>query len=131
MIDWVNLNFTPKELECQCGCAQMGMDHDFIETLQNIRTSYGRVMEVSSGYRCAAHPNERKKINRGGKPGSHYSGKAVDVLVSGEAALELVRVALAHPSVRGIGVNQKGPWSSRFIHIDTLTERNRPTIWSY
>jgi len=131
MIDWDSLNFIPEEFECRCGCAQMGMDHDFLQTLQDVRTSYGRVMNVSSGYRCAAHPIEARKIERGGKPGSHYSGKAVDILVSGEAALELLRVALAHPDVTGIGVNQKGPHSSRFIHIDTITEPNRPTIWSY
>ena len=131
MIDWANLNFTPEEFACRCGCAQMGMDHDFLQTLQNVRTSYGRVMNVSSGYRCAAHPIEARKIEKGGKPGSHYSGKAVDILVAGEAALELLRVALSYPSVKGIGVNQKGPQSSRFIHLDTLTEPNRPTIWSY
>jgi zinc D-Ala-D-Ala carboxypeptidase len=131
MIDWANLNFIPEEFECRCGCGQMGMNHGFLQTLQDVRTSYGRVMNVSSGYRCAAHPIEARKIERGGKPGSHYSGKAVDILVSGEAALELLRVALAHPKVKGIGVNQKGAHSSHFIHIDTLTEPNRPTIWSY
>lgn len=131
MIDWSNMNFTQDEFTCRCGCNTFNMDHNFLQTLQDVRTLYGRVMNVSSGYRCAAHPVEARKIEKGGKPGSHYSGKAVDILVAGEAALELLRVALAHPNVKGIGVNQKGAHSSRFIHIDTLTEPNRPTIWSY
>jgi uncharacterized protein YcbK (DUF882 family) len=131
VIDWSNMNFTQDEFTCRCGCNTFNMDHDFLQTLQDVRTSYGRVMNVSSGYRCAAHPVEARKIERGGKPGAHYSGKAVDILVAGEAALELLRVALAHPNVKGIGVNQKGAHSSRFIHIDTLTGPNRPTIWSY
>lgn len=131
MIDWSNMNFTQDEFTCRCGCNTFNMDHDFLQTLQDVRTSYGRAMNVSSGYRCAAHPVEARKIERGGKPGAHYSGKAVDILVAGEAALELLRVALAHPNVKGIGVNQKGAHSSRFIHIDTLTEPNRPTVWSY
>lgn len=131
MIDWSNMNFTQDEFTCRCGCNTFNMDHDFLQTLQDVRTSYGRAMNVSSGYRCAAHPVEARKIEGGGKPGAHYSGKAVDILVAGEAALELLRVALAHPNVKGIGVNQKGAHSSRFIHIDTLTEPNRPTVWSY
>ncbi len=131
MIDWSNMNFTPDEFTCRCGCGEFNMDPDFLNTLQDIRTQYGRAMRVSSGYRCAAHPIEARKIEAGGKPGSHYSGRAADISISGASALYLVKIAANNTQITGIGVNQKGPHRSRFIHIDTLTEPNRPTIWSY
>ena len=132
MINWDELNFTPEELSCQCGCKEMGVSHEFINVLQEIRTSYNRVMNVSSGYRCAGHLIERKKIDAGGKPGSHYSGMAVDIKVHGSNALDLLKVALKHPAITGVGVNQKGVWKNRFIHLDMLQEvTNRPTLWSY
>ena len=57
-------------------------------------------------------------------------GKAVDILCSGESALEVVRVALAN-GINRIGVNQKG--SGRFIHLDgcTVEEGFSSAIWSY
>ena len=131
MIDWENLNFIPEEMECRCGCGVLGIDPEFMTVLQEIRTLYGRVMNVSSGYRCAAHPAERKKVDRGGKPGSHYTGCAADIRCAGSDALMLLRVALMHEKITGVGVKQTGPHDHRFIHLDTVTTPPRPNIWSY
>ena len=140
MADWDNMNFVPEEFECRhcannpsCpGHSKDVMDDGFLNVLQEVRNTYGRPMHVSSGYRCERDPVEAGKIARGGKPGSHYSGKACDIAVTGASALYLVRVALNHTKVTGVGIQQKGPHNTRFIHIDTLTtEGLRPNIWSY
>jgi hypothetical protein len=31
----------------------------------------------------------------------------------------------------GIGVNMRGNYAQRFIHLDTSTKQARPNIWSY
>ena len=127
MIDWEKLNFIPEDKGCRCGCGVLGIDPEFITVLQEIRTSYGRVMNISSGYRCADHPDERKKT----RPGSHHTGCAADVLCFGGNALNLLRIALKHEKITGVGVKQKGLHKHRFIHLDTVTNPPRPNIWSY
>ena len=132
IMDWENLNFVPEEFACRCGCSATEIKDDFVLVLQEIRSSYGKSMHVTSGYRCAAHPVERKKVDRGGKPGSHYSGYAADIACVGQDAMRLLRISLNNPKITGIGVKQSGPHNTRFIHLDMLQEvTNRPTIWSY
>jgi uncharacterized protein YcbK (DUF882 family) len=81
-------------------------------------------MRITSGFRCAQHPIEAKKI----KPGAHSSGCACDVGVEGQDAYQLLKLAF-ELGFTGIGVQQKG--SSRFIHLDTLEQPPRPNVWSY
>lgn len=129
---WDTLNFIPEEFMCRCGCETMEMADSHIMILQDIRNSYGKAMHVTSGYRCEAHPVERKKIDKGGKPGSHYSGYAADVACVGTDAMRLLRISINNPKITGIGLKQNGPHNTRFIHLDSLQEvTNRPTIWSY
>lgn len=117
--------FTERELACKC-CGANEFDPDFLETLNSIRKECGFPFLISSAYRCPKHPNEARKT----ATGAHTTGKAVDILASGENALEIVSVALANGLTR-VGVSQKG--GGRFIHIDGCTEDDGfPTaIWSY
>ena len=58
---------------------------------------------------------------------------AVDVVVAGRFALELIQAAPEF-DFHGIGVSQKGHHGDRFVHLDRLwgsNERPRPWIWSY
>ena len=118
--------FKPEELACKCGCNSNEFDGDFLETLCVIRESCGFAFPLSSAYRCPLHPIEARKED----VGAHCYGKAVDILCSGESALEVIRVALAN-GINRIGVNQKG--SGRFIHLDgcTVEEGFNAGIWSY
>jgi len=119
--------FRPKELACKCGCGTSGFDLDFLATLNTIREECGFSFPLSSAYRCPQHPIEARKKS----PGSHFSGKAVDVLCNGEKALEVIRVAQKH-GIKRIGVQQKG--GGRFIHLDGCTEDEGftvPAFWSY
>lgn len=93
-----------------------------MDRLQRLRTAFGKRMPITSGFRSTKHSVERRKA----KPGAHAQGKAVDVALMGEDALELVRLALSF-GFTGIGISQKAG-GARFIHIDTLP---RKAIWSY
>lgn len=122
MINWQNYpNFSPDELRCK-ETGELAMDADFMDRLQSLRTEFGKPMAITSGFRSAKHSAERKKA----KPGAHAQGKAVDVAVMGEDALELVRLALSF-GFTGIGVSQKAG-GARYIHLDTAP---RKAIWSY
>jgi uncharacterized protein YcbK (DUF882 family) len=136
-INWDSFpNFGEKEFACRCGCGVSAMQEPAIQTFQDLRTSYNRPLTVSSGYRCVAHPVETAKIDKGGRPGTHNSGYAVDFQVGGKDAIELLRLALNDPRVTGIGIQQKGPWSKRFLHFDILPageggSPSRPHLWTY
>jgi len=116
--------FKPEELACQ-HCGEYVFDEDFLAVLNTIRAVYNRPMVVSSGYRCPNHPIEQAKDN----PGAHAKGKAVDIRVAGEDAIDLI-VAAGLNGIRRIGVKQKGDWSSRFIHLDGDDDLPN-AIWSY
>lgn len=58
---------------------------------------------------------------------------AVDVLVSGEDAEQLERVAVGQ-GVLGRGIFQAGPHTGRYLHFDMWTKApdgRRPRLWSY
>ena len=126
-MSWESPYFSLEEMRCQCGCGQDGMDATFMERLTSLRADWGKPMRVTSAYRCPNHPIEAKKA----KPGTHASGRAVDIAVQGEDAYLLLCAALGH-GFTGIGVQQKG--GGRFLHLDDLKDGEgwaRPTIWSY
>ena len=119
--------FKAKELTCKCGCGKVEFDLGFLATLNAIREECGFSFALSSAYRCPVHPVEARKEVKG----AHTHGKAVDILASGENALEIIRVAQKH-GIQRIGIQQKG--SGRFIHLDGCTEEDGfpcPAIWSY
>jgi zinc D-Ala-D-Ala carboxypeptidase len=96
-----------------------------LDKLNDLRERYGKPIILNSAYRCFQH-----NVTLGATQ-THASGQAVDIKCSHKEAFNLVRLAI-EVGFTGIGVSQKG--SSRFIHVDDLTELNgrpRPHIWSY
>lgn len=128
MMDWnLSTYFTKYEFKCS-HTGECDMDPEFIRKLNELRTAFGKPMKITSGYRHATHPIERKKKT----PGAHTTGQAADIAVSRQDAFHLLRIALNTGVFNGIGIQQKG--SGRFIHLDTIENspsRPRPTIWSY
>jgi uncharacterized protein YcbK (DUF882 family) len=130
-------HFSRIELECH-HCGAMPWTHDTLLNLEGLRVAYGRPMKISSGYRCPDHPREAAKWSTSGAHTTTVPGEyAIDVVVSGRDAADLVRIAMAMlwPIDRGgIGIAQMGE-VGRFIHIDNvaplLPGRPRPWIWSY
>lgn len=117
--------FSHNELKCT-HCGNLVFDDLFLEILDDIREECGFALPVSSGYRCPEHPIEAEKP----EPGAHCSGQAVDIQVSGWKAHRLLEVAFKHGIVR-VGVNQDGPHSKRFIHLDNCRDLPFPAVWSY
>ena len=102
------------------------MDMRFILRLDRLRMEYGAPMRVTSGYRCPAHNNS---VSSTGLDGPHTTGRAADIGISGEKAYHLLRQV----SFSGVGINQRGAYDKRFIHLDDLEgpEHPRPRIWTY
>ena len=94
-----------------------------VAELEVVRAAHGKPLPISSGYRCSLHPIE---IAKSGGPGPHTMMMAVDWLVSGFDAA-LLTSALVRSGWKGIGWNQTGPLSSRFVHSDRGPERS----WTY
>ena len=118
--------FSVEELTCHCGCGRSEMDHDFMAKLVAVRRLNGRPMNLSSAFRC---PEYDASI---GGAGVHPTGHAVDILISGENALDII--LLAHDrGMSGFGIKQHGDHASRFVHLDDLVggKGPRPWIWSY
>ena len=123
-MDWDRYpNFRESEFVCR-HCGQVEMDPDFMHRLQGLRNRFNKPMTITSGYRCPEHPIEAAKAS----PGAHTTGKAADVAVQGAEAHRLLAISL-ELNFTGIGVQQKG--EKRFLHLDTLNEGARPTVWSY
>lgn len=123
-------HFTPDEFLCSC-CGKEEMKESFIITLDRIRTQYGRPITITSGYRCSKH---NQAISSTGAYGPHTTGYAADVAVHGAEAMFLINIAIRN-GVSGLGINQKGDYSGRFLHLDTLSalvhKGPRPWVWTY
>lgn len=129
MINWSDYpNFEEHEFTCKCGCGQTKMKPAFMMKLQNLRTSLGFPLTISSGYRC---PDYNDSVSTTGRDGPHTTGEAVDILTSGAHAHALVGKAFLL-GFQGVGVSQKGDHARRFVHLDTLgPPAPRPWVWSY
>jgi zinc D-Ala-D-Ala carboxypeptidase len=123
-------HFSKNELACHCGCKQMEMDADFMESLEKLRIEFNKPMKITSAFRC---PNHNTQVSKTGFTGPHVTGRAIDVQVSGHSAHTLMTLALKH-GFKGIGISQSGVHNKRFIHLDMLDnspKSPRPWIWSY
>lgn len=117
-------HFADWELACRCSCGGLP-PQDFQDKLERLRIVYAKPMRISSGYRC---PEYNNRVNSTGLNGPHTKG-AVDVLVWGANAWDLEDCAKALDWF-GIGLNQKGLYESRFIHLDRRPFEKR-THWTY
>lgn len=118
--------FSFDELKCKC-CGKMLMDDDFMKKIVQIRMAAGFPFIVTSGYRC---PEHNAKVSSTGQTGPHTTGRAIDIAVHHQKAHALICLATTY-GITGIGVNQKGNYDQRFLHLDDLTTGPRPNIWSY
>lgn len=118
----VTEHFTLSELACH-HCQTMRIPDDFLMHLESLRVEFGRPMRISSGYRCGEH---NARVSNTGMNGPHTKA-AVDVLVSGADAYDLIILTQLW-GFHGLGVYQRGPMESRFVHLDRRSSRR---VWSY
>lgn len=128
-MDWsLYPNFTRAELRCR-STNECEMRPELMDILQSVRTEYGKIINISSGYRSPNHPIEAMKV----KPGEHALGLAVDIICHGAKAIDLTELFFQR-GIRRIGVHQKGPPNSRYIHIglaDKYFAEYPTAIWTY
>lgn len=125
---WPYTHFTPEEMADRHSGALV-YDTDFMSWLVGLRIECGYPFILNSAYRTSAHQLELT----GRATGAHVDAQAVDVRIYGARALDLVQKATQRGAL-GIGVNQLGPISQRYIHIDRWTkapEGKRPALWNY
>lgn len=100
-------NFRLKEFECKDGSHLVMLHSELLLRLQDLRSSLGRAVIITSGYRTEEH-NTRV----GGTAGSlHLKGMAADIVVRGLSPQELARAA-RQAGFRGIGIY------NNFLHVD-------------
>ncbi len=127
-LDWSLFeNFSEHEFTCKCGCGKAEMDSAFMQRLQDLRTENGAPIKINSGYRCPTH---NESVSSTGANGPHTTGHAADIAIAGADAFELLRLGLTLGFV-GVGLDQKGEWSQRYVHLDDLQANNRPRVWTY
>ena len=132
--EWEQIKyFKPSEFACRCGdCDSDGseMNFEFMRKLDQLRERYGLPLIITSGYRCPAY---NARISSTGEDGPHTTGHAADVSMNGERAFHLVQQCSLGGWMSGIGINQKGAHSKRFIHLDDLKSPGhpRPRVWTY
>lgn len=121
-IPWRWKNFTPDELRSN-GNGDLILDPIFMDRIQKLRGWCGFALPVSSGYR---DPEYNDLVSSTGLTGPHTKG-AIDIKVYGEKAHTLLGHAFTM-GFKGVGISQKGPHSSRFLHLDN---RANKALWSY
>ena len=124
-------HFRLAEFACHCGqCGSDGseMNETFVAKLDRLRDLCDFPFFVTSGYRCPAH---NQTVSTTGPNGPHTTGRAADIHVYGEKAHRLLM--LIGYKMTGIGLNQRGPYGKRFVHLDDLEapQHPRPRVWTY
>lgn len=102
-------NFKVKEFACKDGSDKILIDITFVQThLQDIRTHFGKPVNVNSGYRTEAY---NKKV--GGATNSyHKKGRAFDISIKGINPIEIARYA-TKLGIPGIILYDS------FVHVDS------------
>ena len=119
--------FNLSELACKgenCCNGQASMDIEFMPKIVALRRELGFPFVVTSAYRCPLHNSH---VSSTGENGPHTTGRAIDIAVSREQAVQLLESAILSGSFTGIGLNQKG--EHRFIHLDDIPGPQR--LWTY
>ena len=100
-------NFIDKEFFCSC-CKKQEMDKEFVNKLQELRTSCGFGFKINSGWRCDEHNSKVSKNSMG----DHPRGLAVDVHCTDRyKRAKLLQLAINSGYFKDIAI------SKTFIHL--------------
>ena len=120
-------HFTTEELRCGgktpcplCG-GKCDIKPELLEVLESIREFSGLPIQITSGYRCAAH-----NVEVGGKPSSaHLTGEAADFWVSGDKdRFKFLEAIFTYGPIRvGVGAD--------FLHVDVSHTLPGEVCWLY
>lgn len=104
------------------------MEPEFMDKLVSLRELCGFALPVTSSFRS---PKKNKAVG-GKKNSAHLLGRAVDIAIRGDHALQVIWHA-QHLGFTGYGIKQHG--RRRYLHLDDLPntppKQPRPWLWSY
>lgn len=131
--------FTRDEFKCKDTKGDCRMDSQFLDLLVALRTEYAKPLIISSGFRSPTYNN---KVSFTGLNGPHTYGRAVDIVIGGQEAEELLRLVftkfhyLNYPNgFTGKGIKQVSGTKNKFLHLDNIPVDAkgfaRPITWSY
>lgn len=126
---WKWKYMSPEEWRCK-GDGTLVVETEFLDRFEKLRQMFGQPLTVSSGYRSPAYNLE---VATSGEKGPHTYARAVDVLIAGRDALDLIVIA-SGIGFTGHGFKQHGDIAQRFAHLDDLPHapgRPRPWLWTY
>lgn len=105
----ISENFKVKEFACKDGSDKILIDVGFVQNqLQDIRSHFGKPVNVNSGYRSPAY---NVKVG-GAKNSYHMQGRAFDISIKGVTPAEIARYAA---SIGVPGIIQY----NTFVHVDS------------
>lgn len=120
--------FTKEELICKHTGLENPNVNGFTKLMDKVsllRKRMGVTFNVTSAYRHPTHPVEANKAT----PGQHTIA-AIDINLGNPALYyDLVYYALDQ-GFTGIGINCKGAYKNRYVHLDLRPYKDR-AIWSY
>lgn len=109
-------NFKVKEFACKDGSDVVFVAPKLVEILQDIRTHFGKAVNINSSYRT---PTYNSKVG-GATYSQHQYGTAADIRVTGVTPEEVAKYAeTLMPDSGGIGIY------SGFTHIDVREAKSR------
>ncbi len=114
-------NFQPKEFCCKCGCGSCDVSQKLKETLQIIRTAWGKPIIITSARRCKKH-----NANVGGVYNSqHLLGTASDITTSGSIVVfyDFIVQLYKEGKIPYLGYIQLYE-DKKFIHLDVRTPKS-------
>ena len=112
----VSTNFRVREFACQDGSDPVFIADKLVQILQAIRNHFGQPVNITSGYRTAAH----NRAVGGVTTSLHLYGMAADIMVVGVKPGDVADyVELLMPNTGGIGRYKD------FTHIDVRNTKSR------
>lgn len=125
-MNWSEIrHFTSREFECRC-CGVEMMNEAFVKKLDAAREEANVPFTITSGYRCSRH---NEAVSNSGPYGPHTTGLAADIGLSGVEMRDTLTIL--SDMFERIGLNQRGDWERRFVHVDDLNDPGLGKIWTY
>ena len=115
----MNNYFNDREFACKCGCGFCQPDRRLIDTLNTIRETLGRPINITSGCRCKTH---NKRVG-GVTNSNHTHGTAADIQCKGVSAFEVWSTVKQLcgmgklPHLAGLGIY------NTFVHVDVAPKK--------
>lgn len=119
-----NIQGDPK-LQCTCGhheCDKRSVSQEHLDRIQLVRDTVGHGLQVTSGGRCADHPDELHRTT----PADHQKQQGVDIAVTGATRGNVVDAGIK-AGCNAIGV------AKTFVHLGYRSELpdGHITMWVY